>query len=267
MRPLLPLFTRPLVVVTSVSAVACSGAADEASSSSSEAVTVHDARGVDRASAFDTAEAVRLKDDHGVRWTGVYIGGPCSGGSGWDRASVEAIYKATKWSFLPTYVGQESSSICWSHDLTHARGQTDGHHAASIMPSFGWEAKRDIPVVLDVEQATFEDDRNGTIEYVRGWIETVRADGYRPYVYSNPDAINAFADEKLAIDAVWVASYFYSGFESVTPYDLDQIGHHFSNHDRAWQHAGNVYVSGVGAVDCDVSDLLLAPAPGGTNVP
>src|ERR1041385_8118673 len=40
-------------------------------------------RGTDRASVFTTTQAKRLKNDHGVRWTGVYIGGPGKGGPGW----------------------------------------------------------------------------------------------------------------------------------------------------------------------------------------
>src|SRR5262245_32694327 len=45
-------------------------------------------RGVDRAGVFTTREARVLKNDHGVRWTGVYIGGPCSGGFGWTKSRV-----------------------------------------------------------------------------------------------------------------------------------------------------------------------------------
>jgi len=233
----------------------------------SQASTVAEMRGVDTAGAFSASAARILKNDYGVRWTGVYIGGPCDGGFGWDKSVVDAIYSATGWSFLPIYVGQESSSICGAHNLTTAQGESDGHNAAAIMPSFGWAKDKNIPVTLDVEQATYEGDPGGTIDYVRGWLSAVKSDGYLPYVYSNPDAINAFASAHLAIDAVWVASYFYSGFESVTPYDLNQIGNNFSNHDRAWQYAGNVDIPGVGAIDCDQADFLLAPAPGGTNGP
>jgi hypothetical protein len=228
-------------------------------------VSVEELRGVDSAAVFSAGAAATLKNDYGVRWTGVYIGGACSAGSGWDRGSVQDIYNATGWSFLPTYVGQESASICGAHNLTSAQGTSDGHDAAAIMPGFGWDANKSIPITLDVEQATYEDDPSGTLDYVRGWVSAVKADGYRAYVYSNPDGINAMAAANLGIDAVWVASYFYSGFESVTPYDLDQIGNYFSNQNRAWQYAGNVFVSGVGHVDCDVADFLLAPAPGGSN--
>src|SRR5258706_11425674 len=57
-------------------------------------------RGVDRASVFSTGEARTLHDHHGVRWSGVYIGGPCNGGSGWTKARVTAIANATHWQFM-----------------------------------------------------------------------------------------------------------------------------------------------------------------------
>src|SRR5262245_48755956 len=48
-------------------------------------------RGVDRASAFSIAEAKTLHDAHGVKWTGVYIGGPCSAGSGWTKSLLTSM--------------------------------------------------------------------------------------------------------------------------------------------------------------------------------
>src|SRR6478609_8813892 len=62
-------------------------------------------QGVDRAGAFSAAEATKLKSSYGLTWTGVYLGGPCSAGYGWNVNSVNAIYNATKWGFLPIYVG------------------------------------------------------------------------------------------------------------------------------------------------------------------
>jgi hypothetical protein len=252
---------------------ACSSAPGDdigttSAAASGEAVTT--LRGVDSARVFSDTEAKRLRDDHGVRWTGVYIGGACSAGDGWSRGAVESIHHATGWSFLPIYVGQESSAICGSHTLTKAQGEADAHHAASQMRDFGWDARRDIPVALDVEEGTFADDEQATINYVRAWVDTVKGEGYEPYVYSSPAAIDAFAREKLAISAAWVASYFYAGFENVTPYSTDvekQVGGAFHDHNRAWQYAGGVDIAGVGSVDCNVSDMQLAPAPGGTNIP
>ena len=46
---------------------------------------------------------------------------------------------------------------------------------------------------------------------------------------------------------------------------LSQIGGALPHHNRAWQYAGDFPVSGVGGVDGDASNLLLAPRPGGTN--
>ncbi len=250
---------------------ACSGApAEDPTGQTESASSVATLRGVDSASAFSDEAAKKLKDDHGVRWTGVYIGGPCSAGSGWSRDRVKSIYQTTHWSFLPIFVGQEASSICGAHDLSEARGRADGAETASAMKDFGWAENHGIPVVLDVEEGTYADHPDDTVAYVRGWVDRVKAEGYKPYVYTSPTATNAFARDKLGIDAIWVASDFFAGFENVTPYSRDlenQVGNNFHDHNRAWQYAGAappVYIDGVGYVDCDVADMPLAPAPSGS---
>ena len=64
------------------------------------------------------------------------------------------------------------------------------------------------------------------------------------------------------------ASWFYPGFHAGLHYaeDLDQLGTRYTNKNRARRYAGSFAVSGAGTVDGDVSDLRLAPAPGGTNL-
>ncbi len=222
-------------------------------------------RGVDRAGEFSVAEARRLHDDHGVRWTGVYIGGACNGGFGWTKGGVEAIAHATHWRFMPIWVGQQEAALCGAHRLTYARGKTDGQAAAARMKAFGWGAHKAIPVALDVEAGTYFGNPAAATSYVHGWIRAVRLAGYRPYVYSTPFGLNHFHDKGLRIDGAWAASYFYHHFENVAPAHLDQMGSRYRHHNRAWQYAGNFAVAGAGNVDADTSNLLLAPAPGGTN--
>lgn len=227
------------------------------------AITVE--RGVDRASALTVHEARVLKDDHGVKWTGVYIGGPCNGGSGWTKHLVTAIGQATGWRFMPIYVGQQSASICGAHNLSYARGHADGIAATKDMRAFGWTAHRDIPVALDVEAGAYFGNPAAATRYVRGWVNAVHAQGYRAYVYGSPYALNHFHDAHVRIDGVWAASYFYSGFKSVAPGALSQMGGRYRHNNRAWQYAGDFYVHSVGDVDASSAKLLLAPRPGGTN--
>ncbi len=186
-------------------------------------------------------------------------------GLGLDEARVASLHRATGWQFMPIWVGQQSPGICGAHELTHARGETDGAAAAKRMKAFGWEADRDIPIALDVEAGTFEYSARDAASYVHGWVTAVHAAGYRAYVYSSPTGVARFHDDKLGIDGGWVASYFYDNFRKLAPSDLHQIGERFSHHNRAWQYAGGFEVRGVGSVDADTSDLLLAPAPHGTN--
>jgi hypothetical protein len=246
----------------------CACAADtsvDETDNTQDDIAIRVRRGVDRAGAFSDHEARLLRNDHGVTWTGAYIGGACSAGSGWTKARLEAIHKATTWQFMPIWVGQQSPAICGAHTLSYARGEIDGREAAARMAALGWKPDRDIPVALDVEAGTYEHSHSASTAYVHGWVHTVHAHGYRAYVYSSPSGIAHFHDAKLAIDGAWVASFFFSGFRSVTPSGLHQIGSRFSHHNRAWQYAGDFRVSGVGEVDASTSDLLLAPGPGGTN--
>jgi hypothetical protein len=228
-------------------------------------VTIPILRGVDRASAFAVSEARVLHDNHGVRWTGVYIGGPCSGGSGWTKARVEDIANATHWQFMPIYVGQQSSSICGAHHLTYAQGQADGAAAARHMHDFGWARHQDIPVALDVEAGTYFGAESASTSYVRGWVNAVHDRGFRAYVYGSPFALVHYHDAKVRIDGAWAASYFYQGFKKLRPGELDQMGNDFRHRNRAWQYAGNFFVSGAGNVDADTSHFILAPRPGGSN--
>ena len=222
-------------------------------------------QGVDRASAFNATEAHTLKTSHNVQWTGVYIGGACSAGSGWTKALLTALATNEGWTFMPTWVGQQSPTICGAHNLTATQGQIDGAAAAQMMSSFGWAPNLDIPVVLDLEAGTYTYSASGSIAYATAWRDAVRSAGYLAYIYSNPTAIDAMYDANVKFDGAWPASWPYTSFHTGTPADLTQLGTRYTNHDRAWQYAGNVVASGAGTVDADVSDLLLAPAPGGTN--
>lgn len=222
-------------------------------------------RGIDRASAFSMSEAQTLANNHGVKWTGVYIGGPCSAGSGWTKSLVTSYANQLAWTFMPIYVGQQSSSICGAHTLTASQGTADGTEAAQIMGTFGWKPNRNIPVCLDLEAGSYSANPSGAEAYAKAWRNAVRAAGYLAYLYSNPTAINALYDDSVKFDGAWPASWFYTSFQNVKPEDLTQLGSRYTNKNRAWQY-GSFSVSGVGGIDADTSDLLLAPIPGGTNL-
>jgi len=238
---------------------------DAAMPDSSPGPTIEVLRGVDRASAFSMTEATTLHDAHGVKWTGVYIGGPCSAGSGWTKALLTSMHDQLNWTFMPIYVGQQSSAICGAHDLTASQGTTDGQAAVAKMETFGWMPDRDIPVCLDLEAGAYSSNPAGARAYAKAWRDAVQSGGYLAYLYSNPTAINNLFDNNIKFDGAWPASWFYTSFHAVAPEDLDQLGTRYTHKNRAWQYAGSFPVSGAGSVDGDTSDLLLAPKPGGTN--
>jgi hypothetical protein len=218
-------------------------------------------RGIDRAGVLSPGEATSYKNAHNATWSGVYMGGPCNGGSGWTRAAVTAIYNATQWSFMPIYVGQQSPAICGASTLTYASGHSDGTAAAGLMGQFNWGPNKKIPVALDLEAGTYSFSPSGATSYVHGWVDAVHSAGYLAYVYSSPAALDAMTG--LPIDGVWVANWYYTDFANVLPSDSRTgLGSNYPNHQRAWQYSGCQTC----AVDWDVSDLLLAPAPGGSNI-
>jgi hypothetical protein len=223
-------------------------------------------QGVDRASAFSAAEAHVLASQHGVQWTGVYIGGACDAGSGWTKALLTTLATNEGWLFMPIWVGQQSPSICGAHTLTAAQGTTDGNAAVAKMATFGWAANAGIPVVLDLEAGTYTYSTTGSQAYAKAWRDAVQAGGYLAYIYSNPTGINGLFDAGVKFDGAWPASWFYTSFHDSKPADLSQLGTRYSDQNRAWQYAGSFAVTGAGSVDGDCSDLLLAPAPGGTNL-
>lgn len=224
-------------------------------------------QGVDRAGAFSTTEASYLHTTYGVMWTGVYIGGACSAGSGWSKSVLTALNANTGWRFMPIWVGQQSTSICSHATMTAAQGTTDGQATAAMMSTYGWGPNLDIPVVLDLEAGAYTSNPTASRAYATAWRDAVRAAGYLAYLYSSPTAINAYDDAGVAFDGVWPADWYYTAFKSTAkPSDLTQLGTHYPGQTRAWQYAGNVTTASAGGVDADVSDLLLAPPPGGTNI-
>ncbi len=222
-------------------------------------------QGADRASAFSAAEAHSLETNDGVRWTGVYIGGACSAGSGWTKSLLTTLATDDDWTFMPIWVGQQAPTICGHSALTAAQGKADGEATATMMATYDWAPNLDIPVVLDLEAGSYTYSESGAKAYAGAWRDAVRSAGYLAYLYSNPTAINALYDAGIVFDGAWPASWFYTSFHTTAPDDLTQLGTRYTAHDRAWQYAGDFAVSGAGTVDGDASDLLLAPAPGGTN--
>ncbi len=219
-------------------------------------------QGVDRAGAFSPTEAKSLKSAYGIAWTGVYIGGPCSAGSGWTEASVTAIYDATGWGFLPIYVGQQASSICGASNLTEAQGVTDGNQAIALMKSFKWDPGYHYPVALDFEAGSYANP-SAADAYVKGWSSTVSAGGYDVIVYSSVTALNGFAAAKLPITGAWPAYWLTTngGFQSgLKPSQVPGLSSTWTSKPGAWQY--NSGPSVVGGVDYDVADFAMAPKPG-----
>ncbi|MGO8997621.1 MAG: glycoside hydrolase domain-containing protein [Polyangiaceae bacterium] len=241
--------------------VACSSAPPENSGASSAALQVGPAApGLDNAGALSVGDAVYYKSNYGIQWSGAYIGGPCNGGSGWTPSVLSSINAATGWQFMPIYVGQNGPGIGCPTNLTSGQGTADGEDAVAVMKSYAWAPHANIPVCLDVESETYGGDPGDTTAYVHAWLDAVHAGGYLAYVYSNPDALIAFADDGLPIDGAWVANWEFSGFTAgLSPHSDSSLPNSIYP-NRIWQ-----YTDSNGGMDFDTANILLAPAPGKTN--
>lgn len=231
-------------------------------------VDVHHAplsTGVDRAGAPSLGEALAIRNHTGASWWGVYIGGPCSAGYGWTPSVVHHLGSAG-FHFLPIYVGQNAVPHSRARTFTRSQGVHDGRHAVQLMHTYGWQRGRDIPVCLDVESITYEDDPHGTLEYVRGWVSTVRDAGYVPVVYSSPTCLRALhtLPPHERPSGAWVASWLGRGRvdHSLHPHGVPHFPDDAWQHARVWQYEGDIHVPGASSrVDVSCSLLPLAPPP------
>jgi GH25 family lysozyme M1 (1,4-beta-N-acetylmuramidase) len=167
--------------------------------------------------------------------------------------------------FLPTYVGQQRGGPeNWSGNLTADQGAHDGNEAAALVTSYGWSAGT--PVCLDLEGCTYRADPEGTRAYVGAWVQAVRGAGFRPGVYSNPDAFANALNQLTGAqrpDFVWVASWIRDGFDpNLSPTHIVGLDDRLWGDPgcRAWQYTGESKVHGLN-VDISVVDVVAgAPA-------
>jgi hypothetical protein len=229
-------------------------------------------QGVDRAGAFTPTEAVNLKKMYTsppLTFTGVYIGGPCNAGS-WNLTQVQDIYNATKWGFLPIYVGQQSAVICPGHtNLTAAQGTIDGKAALADLKAFQWNPGLHIPCALDLESGAYDSDNAGAVAYANAWAAAVAAGGYDPYVYSSVNALNAIAAAGSAVVGAWPAHWFKNSglgtyMPNLDPANVPNLSAHWTL--RGWQYNSGPATDGT-LVDFDAANFTMAPAPGTTALP
>ncbi len=209
--------------------------------------------------------AKRMLDAIGGRWWGVYIGGP-EATHAWTPGDVAGYVQHGIENFMLTYVGRQKAG-----PLTHPQGQTDGRAAMGLLKTFGYDNRT--PLCLDVELGTFESAPMASVEYARGWCETVRQAGGRPGVYANPETLKAMHG-KAPADFVWIASWVTHGRGEHDPHSAAGVPAALwpNPGQRAWQYAGafgNAPCQVLGVdVDIDVADPgCLAGVPGHKSAP
>jgi len=220
--------------------------------------------GLDKDDPPSAAKAKAMLEEIHGSWWNVYTGGPRrgTGASGWTPEVVQDFAHQGISAFLLTYVGRQilpAKHIDDRHLLTTAQGRRDGDEACGIAARFGYGAGS--PLCLDLEGETFTGFKQGSLDYACGWSNAVRAQGLRPGVYSNPDALLALADRADRPDWVWVAKWVTNKVDpDADPHRIPDVRDDaFPNAgQRAWQYGGEIkgkpaVVSGV-AVDINVAD-------------
>jgi hypothetical protein len=223
-------------------------------------------QGLDVAGAPSAVKAKAMLDHIHGRWWCVYIGGPYGGGTrSWTPELVREYVRHGIDRFMLTYVGQQHGGTQDFHGiLTRERGLQDGRDALACARRFGYSGN--FPLCLDVEQATYDTRRSGTVEYARAWCETVRAGGARPGIYANVAPLAAMRQGGVKADFVWVARWVDHAPGPHDPHAIRDLPASMWSRpgERAWQYAGGPQCAVLGVhVDISVADLAcLAPPPG-----
>jgi hypothetical protein len=232
--------------------------------------------GLDRASAPSAAQAKAMLNEIGGSWWAVYIGGPRRASASWTPAVVEAYKLHGVDSFLLVYVGRQvllngrppNRQIDDRRLLTTAQGKIDGADAVRDADAFGFG--RGSPIALDLELETFQHAPRGSIAYICGWCEEVRAQGRRPGLYTNKPTLVELNERPDGPDWVWIAKWVTHLHDSAL---VTRPIRDFSNSlwatpgQRCWQYAGNLgpdKLCTVGGLQVDInvadSDCLVGAA-------
>lgn len=212
--------------------------------------------GVDRSTAFTDAELDVLWTDHQVKVIAFYLGGPYYSINGWNKSDVDrCIAKGFK--VVPIYVGQNFVTGSLAPELTAAKGSSDALEAINLMHEFGFSDVSGLPIFLDMESATYGHNPNGSDEYAYAWLLTTKQSGAVDGLYCDLTMIDAMVSKHEPPGLFWYASWRYNSISGQAKLD-DMPGvpnSLFVTHQRAWQYAGNVQLTGLaGKVDIDLFD-------------
>lgn len=220
-------------------------------------------KGVDRATAFSDDELDVLKSDYGVECVAFYLGGPYYDIHGWQKADVERT-RAKGFHVVPIYVGQNAIKGSPPPVLTSNQAIHDGTQAIDLLNEFGFSDPKDIAIALDVEESTYQYSPEDSAIYADEWCNTVHLHGAIPGAYGSLNFVDKMISTNRAPGWFWMARWEKKGFDnSLSLDDMPGLPNTtFTDHQRAWQYAGNVGLHGLnGNVDIDLFDITKTIAP------
>ena len=216
--------------------------------------------GLDSAVAPPAETAKAMLQQIGGSWWGIYVGGPRATHA-WKPAEVDAYRAVGITQFLLTYVGRQEKDVAL---LTKTQGDTDGEAAVRLAATFGFGAGE--PLALDLEQRTFNAAPSKSLDYIEGWVASVRRQGWRPGVYTNTGPLTALAERAVQPDFVWVARFVRQAFDPTIDHSrIKGLADHLYAGRRAFQYVGDTQLPGFGHnVDIDVTDAASGCLTGST---
>jgi hypothetical protein len=214
--------------------------------------------GVDKSTAFTDTQLDEL-EKLGVKAIGFYIGGPYYSINGWSKADVDRTL-AKGFAMIPIYVGQNVVKGGKAPVLTAAQGSIDGTAAVGHLIDFGFKDVVGLPIVLDVERVTWDTYPEETAVYAYHWILAVRQYQIKDGIYGSVGIFDRLITDHEPPHWAWLADWVRTAIDNKL--ELANLPGFpptlFSDHQRAWQYAGNVVLPTVGvAVDIDLFDSAL----------
>ncbi|HEY1646049.1 MAG TPA: glycoside hydrolase domain-containing protein [Candidatus Saccharimonadales bacterium] len=212
--------------------------------------------GVDRSSPFSEDELDTLKATDKVEVIGVYLGGPYFAGTPANAAYIESIFSRDM-GIVPIYVGQNKVSKGPDPVLTVAQGDADANHAIELFRALGIGVETGDCIFLDVESSTFAYNAAECGMYVAQWLKIIKENDHTDGMYGSLATVDYLIRLEEPPTNFWLASWVSKSVDASLKLDtMHGVPNSlFINHQRGWQYAGNVSITGiVGKVDIDLFD-------------
>ncbi|MEI7557212.1 glycoside hydrolase domain-containing protein, partial [Candidatus Chlorohelix sp.] len=250
--------------------------------------TLTTAQAIDACTPFSVSELQDWWNNTPFRNVNIYYGGRNRGCATANQATITASWVSQVfsqgWGLIPTWVGYQAPTGCpnnsnvgvgMSSDASTAynQGVDEANQATTALLGLGIGA--DTIIYYDIEAYRYTDSScyNPVNSFLQGWVNQIKANGYRAGIYGSSYGSGALLWAGFATppDAVWLASWYWNSGSgsydpSVSVFGVAPIPDgYWAAHQRIRQYAGDIYYGGYNhRVDMSASDGPVA-RPGVRN--